>query len=62
LEVKEMSICDRCFREYDEKEGFMSPMEVIGNIFMETVRSGVYRLCPKCKEELGIMNLLGVEK
>jgi len=37
-------------------------MEVIGNIFMETVRSGVYRLCPKCKEELGIMNLLGVEK
>jgi hypothetical protein len=54
-----MTICSRCFGEYDESEGFTAPMEVIGNIFLETVRSGVYRLCPDCKKELGILNLLG---
>jgi len=54
-----MSICSRCFVEYDEQEGFTMPMEVLGNIFLETVRSGVYRLCPDCKKEIGILNLLG---
>jgi hypothetical protein len=58
-----MAVCNRCLKEYDEAEGFTAPMEVLANILLETVRNnGVYRLCPECKKELGILNLLGFEK
>jgi hypothetical protein len=36
-----MAVCNHCFKEYVESEGFTAPMEVLGNILLETVRNMV---------------------
>jgi len=53
-------ICDRCFREYFEEDERASPVEELGRIFLGALkdRDGV-NFCPKCRKELGIVNLLG---
>jgi hypothetical protein len=58
-----MKLCKRCFKEYDEPETFSSPMEELGQLFLRSVK-GDYadELCPECKKELGILNLLGFNK
>lgn len=59
-----MKICKNCFREFDEHgDDNHNPMVKLGMIFLEhtsEVNPGDY--CPKCREELGVMNLIGFEK
>ena len=61
-----MKVCQNCFQEFeDEAVTTASPVEVLGEIFLETmggnnpdIQDG-RNLCPVCREELGIINLLG---
>lgn len=56
-----MKICKRCFREFDEEDVLdVNPAKDLADNFLQD--SGVANindLCPECREELGIMNLLG---
>ena len=61
-----MKICPNCFQEFnDESESTATPADVLGEIFLERVGGGdpgaqdARQLCPTCKENLGIVNLLG---
>lgn len=51
--------CKRCAREYDDYEGPMTPAEELGQICLESIGDEhADQLCPDCKEEVGILNLL----
>jgi hypothetical protein len=56
-----LKLCKRCFKEFDEDESMdYGPARDLGDIFV----SGAYNidireLCPECREELGVMNLMG---
>ncbi len=52
-------ICQRCFKKFEDNQAH-TPAEELGEIFQRSTKlRDVDQLCPKCKEELGIMNLLG---
>jgi hypothetical protein len=54
-------LCKRCFKEFDEDESIdYSPARDLGDIFVSRGRNvDVRELCPECREELGVMNLMG---
>lgn len=53
-------ICSRCFREFTEEDISPSPVEVLGQIYLDVVEKQDARdICPICREDLGILNLLG---
>jgi len=58
-----MRTCKRCFREFDESEVDVldvSPATELADIFLQdTGVEDVNDLCPQCREETGVMNLLG---
>ncbi|MGO9136427.1 MAG: hypothetical protein ACLP9S_08370 [Syntrophales bacterium] len=56
-----MKVCKRCFREFDENEDIdYSIARELGEIFVSSVGNvDIQDLCPQCREELGVMNLLG---
>jgi hypothetical protein len=55
-----LNICPRCLKHYEDMEQYTSPMEELGAIFLRsTGREDNDQLCPDCKEELGMMNLIG---
>jgi len=55
-----MERCKRCGKEVEDIETRVTPMEELGQIFQKSVKEcDAEQLCPECKEELGILNLLG---
>ena len=58
-----MKICKRCFREFDESEVDaldVSPAMELADIFLLDIGvDDINDLCPQCREEFGVMNLLG---
>ena len=56
-----MKICKRCFQEFTEDENlYDSPATELANIFLKnTGAENVHDLCLQCREELGILNLMG---
>ena len=56
-----MRLCKRCFKEFDEDESMdYSPARQLGDIFVSGVsKDDVQDICPECREELGVMNLMG---
>ena len=60
--VKTMKICKRCFREFTEGENlYQSPAGELADIFLATTGAeNGHDLCPKCREELGMLNLTGL--
>ena len=54
-----MPRCGKCGEQYDEDEGAMSPVEALGEIFLESAGEEPDTLCPRCREEMGILGLLG---
>ena len=53
--------CTRCFREFDDNESLdHSPARDLGDIFISDIGDrAVEDYCPECREELGVMNLIG---
>jgi len=52
--------CKRCFREFEEDHIDESPAEELADIFLQDIGvEDINALCPQCREELGVMNLLG---
>jgi len=55
-----MKTCKQCFREFEEEDTDISPPEELANIFLQDIGvEDINDLCPQCREELGVMNLLG---
>ncbi|PIP37227.1 MAG: hypothetical protein COX20_02255 [Desulfobacterales bacterium CG23_combo_of_CG06-09_8_20_14_all_52_9] len=56
-----MKICKRCFQEFDENEySYDNPAEALTDIFLESAGAENSRdVCPPCREELGMSNLMG---
>ena len=58
-----MKTCKRCFREFEESEVDVvdvRPATELADIFLRDVGvEDINDLCPQCREELGVMNLLG---
>ncbi|MCD6152532.1 MAG: hypothetical protein J7J07_01290 [Syntrophobacterales bacterium] len=58
-----MKICKRCFREFEESEVDVvdvSPATELVDILLENIGvEDINDLCPLCREELGVVNLLG---
>lgn len=59
-----MKICERCFQEFTEDENlYRSPAEELSDIFLETTGAeNGHDLCPQCREELGMLNLMGLNQ
>jgi len=59
-----MKRCKRCFREFDEEDVVdISPAAELADIFLQDIGvDDVNDLCPDCREELGIVTLLGFEE
>lgn len=54
-----MPRCKKCGEKYDEDEGVASPVETLGEIFLESAGENPLGLCPACREEIGVLGLLG---
>lgn len=55
-----MKTCKRCFREFEEDDIDISPTEELGDFFLQDIGvEDINDLCPQCREDLGVMNLLG---
>jgi len=58
-----MKPCKRCFREFEESEADVvdaSPATELADIFLRDIGvEDINDLCPQCREELGVMDLLG---
>jgi len=58
-----MKICKRCFWEFDESEVDVldvSPAKELTDIFLQDIGvEDINDLCPLCREEMGVMDLLG---
>ncbi len=56
-----MKLCKRCFKEFDEDKSMdHSPASDLGDIFVSTTRDmNVADICLECREELGVMNIMG---
>jgi DNA-directed RNA polymerase subunit RPC12/RpoP len=54
-----MKRCQRCGKEFEEADSGVTPMEELGRIFLDSMGHESDRLCPECKEELGMLNIMG---
>jgi hypothetical protein len=56
-----MKKCKKCFREFDDNENLdYTPARDLGGIFISNIGDvDVKDICPDCREELGIVNLMG---
>lgn len=59
-----MKICKRCFREFEEDENlYDSPAAELIEIFFDSARNeNLNELCSQCREELGMLNLIGFKQ
>jgi len=50
----------RCGREFEDDHFFSNPFMEIGEIYLESNgTTSIDDICPECREDLGIMSLLG---
>jgi len=58
-----MRTCKRCFREFDESEVDVldvNPATELADIMFQDIRvEDINDLCPQCREETGVVDLLG---
>jgi hypothetical protein len=59
-----LKLCERCFKEFDEDESVdYSPARELGDIFISSVsKDDIQEFCPQCREELGVINLMGFRR
>ena len=56
-----MKLCKKCFREFDENDNMEeNPARELGDIFISDIgKVDIEEICPECREDLGIINLMG---
>jgi len=57
-----MPRCRKCGEKYDEDEGATSPFEALGDLFLESAGETPLNLCPRCREEMGVLGLLAFDE
>ena len=57
-----ITICDNCLMEYSDENGPVTPAEELGQFMIDAMQpQDTPSFCPNCREELGILYLLGFE-
>jgi hypothetical protein len=54
--------CKKCGEKYDEEDGVMSPVEALGELFLESAGESPRNPCPACREEASVTGLLGFDE
>jgi hypothetical protein len=56
-----MKRCKKCFREFDDNKSLdYTPARDLGDIFISDIEDvDLKDICPACREELGVINVLG---
>jgi len=56
-----LKTCKRCFQEFDEEDVLENSLPTeLADIFIQDIGTDdINDLCPQCREELGVINLLG---
>lgn len=56
-----MKLCKKCFRKFDVNDNTKdSSAKELGDIFISGMGDvDIKDICPECREELGIINLMG---
>jgi hypothetical protein len=55
-----MKTCKRCFREFDQSKYDINPSTELADIFLNDMGvENINDICPECRKELDVMNLLG---
>lgn len=56
-----MKTCKKCFRDFDEEDVLdVSPATELADIMLQDIGvEDINDLCPECREEFGVMDLLG---
>jgi len=56
-----VKICENCLGAYIDEDEPATPAYRLGQLFFDTLedRDARQNICPKCREELGILFLLG---
>jgi hypothetical protein len=55
-----VKICKYCFKEYDDEDDPATPLEELGRIASDALEDqDAAKICPDCKEKLGILFFLG---
>jgi hypothetical protein len=55
-----MKVCVKCGREFKDDHSYSNPFIEIGKIYLESAGTvSIDDICPECREDLGIMSLLG---
>ena len=59
-----MKICKRCFQKFDEDDNSHdSPVVELTDIFINRdSNENLNELCMQCREELGVLNLMGFKQ
>jgi hypothetical protein len=58
-----MKTCKRCFRKFDQSKYDISPSTEVADIFLKDMGvEDINDICPECREELGVKNLLVFEE
>ena len=57
-----MPRCRKCGEKYAEEEGAISPVEALGALFLESAEERPENLCPRCREEITLLGLLGFDE
>ena len=54
-----MPRCRNCGKKFDEDDGAQNPVAALGELFLESTGEEPRDLCPACREDLGLISLLG---
>ncbi len=58
-----MKICLRCSKEFPEDDPHDNPKKELGKLYFDAIGTiNANDLCPECREDLGIVNLLGSDQ
>ena len=57
-----MPRCIKCGEKYGEDERGANPFETLGELFLESAGEKLQDLCPRCREELGVLGLLAFDE
>ena len=58
-----MKTCERCGREFEEDKSEYNPAQELGKMFVDsTGGSDAEHLCPRCRETIGMANLMGFDE
>jgi hypothetical protein len=56
-----LKTCKRCLSNFQDDDSFDNPAENLGKLYLDAIGTiSADDLCPECREDLGVANILGL--